>query len=130
MKRVLFIFLVVLINSCDYYDNRLEVCNKSNENIIPFFSNDTLIITQNKIEFYIRQIIKPDSTLRRIKPGKNAWSYFIKNSSNKKLNIFIVNADTLLSYNSIDSIKEHRLYKRYEYSEKELEELNWTIVYE
>jgi hypothetical protein len=49
-------------------------------------------------------------------------------SKNKKLNLFIYNVDTLRKYQFIDTLINRKMYKRLEYSERQLEELKWVIV--
>src|SRR5688572_797484 len=102
MKRIAQCFLLMLVlNGCDYYDVRLQVINQSDHEIsyavysrpVPDFPSI------NKTEFYLGFTAMPGDTLRRARPGKNAWSYEIEKSTNKKLNLVIYNVDSLRKYN-------------------------------
>lgn len=63
-------------------------------------------------------------------PGSiNGWPFLIKRSINNKLNVFILEVDTILKYRDWQVILEKRLYHRYEYSEIDLNKSKWVIVY-
>jgi hypothetical protein len=84
----------------------------------------------DNIPFYIREKILPGETKSKSKPGSTqGWPFLIQRSNNKKLNVFIINIDTLLKYNDWEYIRNHRLYKRYSFTEEELKRINWIIEY-
>ena len=83
--------------------------------------------TENKIEFFIGDKIPPHVTARKFRPG--SWSQQIRNSRNTKLNLFIIQLDTLLKYRDWEYIRTNRVYKRYEYTEEELNKKGWVIEY-
>jgi hypothetical protein len=125
------IILVFLVGSCDYYDTRLHIKNNSNHSIAFDYSLDTIMEKKaNEIPFYVRDKILPGETGMKIMPGStHGWSFLIQRSNNKKLNIFIINIDTLTKHNDFEYIITRKLYKRYEFTEEDLNRINWTIEY-
>ena len=78
---IVFIAFIVLEFSCDYNDDRLQVKNNSNENIIFDFSDDTLLELKNNedIKFFIREKIVPGETSRQIMQGSvNGWPFLVQ----------------------------------------------------
>ncbi|HQI60477.1 MAG TPA: hypothetical protein PK352_12090 [Tenuifilaceae bacterium] len=135
MKLHLFLILIILVSiagTCDYNDNRLNIKNNSNHAIAFDYSIDTTLEKRanDNIQFYIREKILPGETKSKSKPGSTqGWPFLIQRSNNKKLNVFIINIDTLLKYNDWEYIRNHRLYKRYSFTEEELKRINWIIEY-
>ncbi|TKG95775.1 hypothetical protein EYV94_05640 [Puteibacter caeruleilacunae] len=135
MKIRIFLIAITLLTlaaTCDYYDNRLQIKNNSSETITVVFSEDTLLPAgKNKIiTLLLKDKIESGKTVRKNKPGsKNAWPFLIKRSTNQKLNIFFINADTLSKNNNWTNIKDNQAYERKEYTLNELENNNWLIVY-
>lgn len=127
----LIVVLTIVVNACDYSDNRLCIRNASNHPIAFDYSLDTTLAeSANDIQLLIRDKILPGKTVRQDKPGSTqAWIFLIQNSNNKKLNVFIFDVDTVLKYNNLEYVRTHRLYKRYEFTEQELERMNWTVEY-
>lgn len=129
----LYVFLIIIsLISCDFTDNRLKIKNNSNETITFEYSSDTILQTDDtdRINNLKRDKIFPRELCDEDKPGsKNEWSKVIYDSKNKKLNVFIIDYDTLLKYNDLNYMKNNRLYKRYEYSEAYLNKNNWIISY-
>jgi len=126
------VVLLLLFCTCDYYDIRLQIKNNSNYSIAYFCSLDTLIEFngEESIQFLISNQVTPGDFGTRPKPGSTqAWTFFIQNSKNKKLNVFFVRIDTLEKYNDWGIIKKNRLYKKYSFSEEELNRIDWTIGY-
>lgn len=135
MKKYVFLLFVIFIapiGSCDYYDNRLQVQNNSNEQITFEFSLDT-VLDQGKnedIKYLIRDGLSPGETKRQTRPGStNAWPGFIEQSNNKKLNVFFINLDSLSKFNDWNYLREKKAFTRKEYSLEELERINWIIEY-
>lgn len=119
--------------SCDVHDDRLKVMNHSIEEITLSTGLDTVpgYPSVNKSEYYLRTSLSPLDSRRLLKEGRSkAWSFFISESKNDKLNLFVYNIDTLRKYQSIDTLIKNRLYRRYSFTEKELEKSDWEIVIE
>ncbi|MBN1184618.1 MAG: hypothetical protein JXB49_20160 [Bacteroidales bacterium] len=124
--------LMVLAGTCDYYDNRLQITNISNEVITVDYSEDTILEMRSNenIQYFIRDKILPGETIKKTMPGsQNGWPFLVQRSVNNRLNLFFINVDTLKKYNDWSYIKEYKLYKRSEYSLEELENKNWNINY-
>lgn len=132
IKIVLACCLLISLYSCDYTETRLKVKNNTNETIIFDYSSDTILRTDdtNRINTLKWDKIFPGELCVKKKFGDlTAWSGVIYKSKNKKLNVFIINYDTLLKYNDLDYIKNNKLFMRYEYSEEYLNNNNWIITY-
>ena len=135
MKPYLFVLtIIIMTSSCvmDAANARLQVKNNSSYDIsVEIYQSDTVIHEiVNYPEFYIDRKISTGETRRQNMLGrKREWSHFIESSINKKLNVFIFATDTIEKYGGFEHIIAHRLYKRYEYTEKELDEMNWVVEY-
>ncbi|MGE5473168.1 MAG: hypothetical protein ACM3UU_02985 [Ignavibacteriales bacterium] len=113
-------------------DNRLNIKNNSENRIsVEVCQDSTLTINDvNHIEYYLSNFIEPDKEINEsIVGGKNEWDNFICSSTNKKLNIFFFNLDTLKKYNDFNIIISNKMYQHYEFTKQELEQLNWQITY-
>ena len=124
-------FLIIL-TSCDYFDRRLGIVNHTKAEFTVETYSDTIpdFPSINKTEFYLSQTITPNDSLRLIKLGKNGWPLEISNSRNNKLNLVVYNIDSLRNHKSIDTLIRRRIYKRYEFSEKELQDKKWKVIIE
>ena len=124
------IILFFAAGACDFNDSRLSIKNNSNHAIVFVTSLDTNMQYSNNIPYYIENKILQGETGTKTQRGStNAWSLSIRRSNNKKLNIFIVNVDTLIKYNDFGYINTRKLYKRYEFTEEDLDRKNWIIEY-
>lgn len=131
MKKWKLFILSVLVIGCHRYDDRLQIVNRTNSEITITTSLDTVPVfpSLNKKEFYFRTRFYQGERRNLIHPGfTDSWSLKIHNSKNNKLNLFVYNIDSMFSYNNIDTLIKSRIYNRYEFSEKELEEMNWEVV--
>lgn len=124
--------MIALAGTCDYSDSRLVIKNNSKHSITFDYSIDTVLEERSNgnIAFFIRDKILPGETSIKTKPGSTkGWPFLIQKSVNKRLNIFIIDVDTLLKYNDWAYIKKNGLYKRYQFSEGELNRKKWVIEY-
>jgi len=128
---IILISLAMLAGTCDYTDNRLKIKNNSSYTIAFDYSTDTVLEQEIKhVNAVISDKIMPGKIANQSLPGStNAWPFLIKKSKNNKLNVFIFNVDTVLKYNDWEYIRNHRLYKRYSFTEEELNRMNWIIEY-
>lgn len=120
------------LQGCDYYDGRLEVQNNTSHVIAveTFLDSIPTLPVLNKTEYYLQNYINPGETESLSKPGSTrAWSFLIENSSNKRLNLFVFQMDSLKVY-GIDSLITLGIYDRYMFSKKELDKKNWKVVIE
>ena len=134
MKPYLFVLIIILTASCvmDSANGRLQVKNNSNYDIsVEIHVFDTIIHEMvNHPELYINRKISHGEIRRQIILGrKRDWPQFIERSTNKKLNVFIFATDTIKKYGDFEHIITNRLYERYEFTEEELDKMDWIIEY-
>jgi hypothetical protein len=134
MKKLCLFFMVILLSGCDYYDDSLKITNRSKTDITIQETNHQNSISFNNIEYYLSTPIKPDSTLSLSINGKvGAWHRYIQNSPQKKLLIYIFSIDTLSKYKSkytmYDLYVHDKYIKRFEFTEKQLDDIHWNIVF-
>ena len=130
---LLMFFLCVFLNSCDYNDHRLWIEKDTNQSIS--FSTDQDTIPQlsnvNPTEYHFTNAVSPGESENFVKPGSTkGWSYFIANSKNERLNLFVYDIDSLKKYQSIDTLIRRQIYTRHSFTEQELDKMDWKIVIE
>lgn len=128
--RTAAILVLMFLSACDYYDNRLQIVNRTNGEITAGTYSDTIpdFPSIGKTEFYLRIRTVPDDTLELTAIGKKGWPFTIARSKNKRLNLIVYSVDSLRKYQSIDTLIKKRIYNRYEFSEQELKDKNWIVV--
>jgi hypothetical protein len=130
LKIILFLaktfFVVLILTSCDRFDARLKIHNKSGKTIFVITSETENPSRYNGVEYYKLRNIPPDSSDTKLLINIT-WEDYINNSFNKKLNLYVFDLDTLLKYENIDSTLKHPIYK-FEIPLKELEEKDWNIT--
>lgn len=130
MRRTLAI-VIVFFSSCDVHDDRLQVVNMSGQEIALQTEKDTIpkYPNVNKSAYYLGERLLPGESVKLKYEGmRNGWSFFIKESVNKRLNLFVYDIDSLKKYRSIDTLTKRHLYTRYSFSEGELENKNWRVL--
>ena len=128
---------IAALSGCiiDYYNNMLSIQNNSNKKITVLYTNTINPSTENNVEFYTSEhyIILPTETKTIVKRGRaNAWHEYISEGKEKKLFIYFFSADELKKYNGDimnDLVRTGNYLKLIEYSEKELDAINWTLTY-
>jgi len=134
MKKILFFSVIAFLGSCDYYNYKLSVINKSGKEISVLESNDIEAPSANYVAYYLADwvAIKPDSSRTITKPGKeDAWHNYIQEGHDKKLYLYIFETNTLKEYknNSIQElVRIKKYFKSYAYSESDLDKINWTVT--
>lgn len=135
MRKILLLLfsisLVAIIYSCDKTEVSLKLKNNSKYAVSFDSALDTIPDSVSiDMQILIRDQILPGTTVTMIKPGDSeGWLSLIQNSTNNKLNVFIMNIDTLKRYESWKYIRKNKLYKHYEYTEEELNKKGWVIEY-
>lgn len=125
--------ILAIATSCDYYDSRLKIINKDNSAICVETFLDTLpdYPSANQPEAYLSHIILPNDTSEQTIPGSSGeWIREVNRSKNKKLNVFIYQADSVRRYHNMDSLNQKRRFKRLSFTLDELNADNWTVVVE
>ncbi|TFF34027.1 hypothetical protein E2R66_23320 [Mucilaginibacter psychrotolerans] len=141
MKAKLFVLILpmivvsIFISSCDYYNHKLKLHNKSKEIVTVGHTDRELPDEMNNVEYYIADYsaIMPDSTYDIVIAGKdNAWHWYIDHSPRKKLFVYVFSVKEISQYRGDvmgDIIRAGKYLKRFEYTEQELIDHNWTITY-
>ncbi len=141
MKNNILIFsLFLVLNGCDFIDDRFKIINKSEQGIYYSYSCDSFLIyppTKNGIfktnkdekSFVYGDYVLPDSSRNIIKIGAiNAWKGYL-NRCNNEIYVFIFKKNVIESFDW-DTIRKNKMYsKRYVFTYSELEKNNWTITY-
>ncbi len=128
MKTLLFFTLMLLAATCtkdDDYQKYIWLVNNSNNSFtaVPsFYSPDTAFNT-----FRGSYDVLPNQ--RNPLGSKIGWRNRINGIKDKTLIIFLVDLDTLSSYNIDEIMSEYRITKRYDLTVEELESMDWTITY-
>src|SRR6185437_13075593 len=123
MKKLI-IAISILLSGCDYYDSSLKIANNSKIEIAVEESNRRDSIFFNNIEFYLSNIIEPDSTIslsRRGMPLISAWHKYVAESPQKKMFIYVFAVDTLKRYQGKKTM--------YALSEKQLDDVHWKVQF-
>jgi len=131
MNRVLILFSVSTLLSCEYYDDRLIIKNQMKENIVIEYYSDSFpdSTMTNKTAFYLSRLIQSGEEKREGRLGnKNEWPLYINNSLNNSLNLFVFKEDTLKKYKEINTLIKNNLFIYYQFSKKELEDREWVVI--
>lgn len=126
---------------CGCYDIKinhdLSVRNKSKMNISLLYSNHAeKILTENNIAYFVREdnIVKPDSSFDiTILGGREAWHNYIEEGKTRRLFLYVFSTDTLTKYNNRfsinDLVQQGKYLKVFNYTEADLNKMNWEIVF-
>lgn len=117
----------MMLFGCDPYMTKLEIVNNSNEQAFYIFLLDTSVINN-----------LPPSDAEKIEPlqskwpilgngkGEHFWEDFINEySKDSSLYIYFFN-----SIEITEQVINERRYKRYDLKVKDLDSLQWKVVYE
>lgn len=123
--------LCVGLASCDYYDHRLRVVNRSAapifvevfESPVPDFSE------MNGTAYYQEHFIRPDSSAAQMWNEPGGWPVYVRRSRNRQLNLGVFQAADLQRTPAIDSLIRRRQYTLRSFSESALDSMGWTVVY-
>ncbi|MBW4891951.1 hypothetical protein KXQ82_19660 [Mucilaginibacter sp. HMF5004] len=128
-NSVLILFLFVL-SSCEYWNDRLKITNKSNFEI----ATQPIDSSYNNIAYYLENTIKPNATFSEIQSGNDGWLNYIANSPDHKLHIYVFNVDTLKKYPINVNLRKLITAKKYYtimlFTEQELEKTNWQVIFD
>ena len=128
---IISLIVIIWIAPFDSANSRLQVKNNSSYDIsVEIFQVDTIIHEiVNHPAYYMSAKISPGEIRRQIMPSPWKGTWYFENNVNKKLNVFIFSTDTIEKYGDFEHIINHKLYVRYEFEEKELDDMNWIIEY-
>jgi hypothetical protein len=147
IKKILFVFL--LFNSfcsCDKYDTReLRVKNNSAKIIFSILSEDDDMKNggfysefQNGFDETQRGDYDPPFVFAEIKKGQTIanhdtprfWDNYFQRLEDKKARLFIVHKDSVDKYGWKEIFKRNIYNKKYLFTIKDLDSLNWIITYD
>jgi hypothetical protein len=123
-----YLFLVLILISCDPVDNRLTVLNKTNQNLVicdrlyPFDNNDLNKIAIDNFDFYEYQV-SPYKTKKMIKKGN--WDMSFKSDT---LVILIYNKDSIINRRLQNPSKNYVIQQIIHVSHKFVQNNNWEII--
>ncbi|MEQ9308048.1 MAG: hypothetical protein RLN90_01235 [Balneolaceae bacterium] len=132
MNRVIVLILFLGLVSCDYYDGRLQIINKSDRVICFDHEVDTIldIPSINKKDYFIRTRINPGDTTNVVLPGSTKqWIWEVASGKDSTLSIYVFDYEQVLK-NDWDSLRKSKNYIRYDFPLTELMENNWTVQVE
>ena len=132
MKTVLLLsFSLMAFYACDKAPEKLILINDTENAVYYQLHTDTVpFVYANydpKTQYEQYYLLYPNDTVRPlfVMGGKGAWAYKInKEAVDSALHIFI-----LSTYQITDEIIKNREYERLSFTVKELDLLNWTVVY-
>jgi len=132
MKNNLFFtaIILVLLTSCDYYDRRYKINNKTSKAICFIVTTDTVLnkLSINKKEYYLKHKVLPDSTKYYYLNGSvKEWDLRINKSKNKTLNTYVFDYEEVKRSNW-DSLRFKKQYVRYQFTKKELDSMEWKVI--
>ncbi|GAB3303410.1 hypothetical protein GCM10027348_31300 [Hymenobacter tenuis] len=119
--------------SCDYYDSRLVLVNKTKTAICVEMAHDTIpdYPSLNRSEVCLSRSITPGTEAEQTIPGSmDEWVREVNRSKNKQLNLFIYATDSVRRYHSMDSLNQTHRYTTISLSLKELEAIDWRVIVE
>lgn len=124
--------ILLLFSSCIFDpggDDRLKIINRTNYQFSVYYNTDSIpeYPSVNATEIYLMDSVIVDDTISLTTYNRKPWPLFFERSKNKKLNLFIYNLDSLKAY-GIDTLIKRKIYRKLEYSEQELDNLDWTIT--
>lgn len=134
----LLIIILPFIISCDVRDQRLIIKNSCNSTICFVITNKELDVLFNHASFSLKGNLSQNRYPQReahreypepgsISGGYKYWSYFVEESSDKKMRIYVYDEKTLRE-NDWENVIANKMYIKYIIlSFDELEKLNWTI---
>ena len=124
MKIFCFFIPFVLLFSCEGYDFKLRVKNSLPHDVYVVYY-DTTTLSDYPNASLDSDLVKSDS-IKSI-PIFGTWTGFVNTSRNKKLNLFVIHADTVDKYPT-DTIIQRQLYsKQVSYTLQELEQMAWVV---
>lgn len=117
------IIVMIVCSSCDINNQKLLLVNETSNTIYYRLLTDTVLNKELQLyKAYAYDTVRPNFVMG----GKGAWEYAInKRSSDSTLHIFIFTTDKIT-----DDVINNLEFKRLDYKVKDLEALNWIIVFE
>lgn len=129
-STLIYLFILFMFLSCDYYDMRLKIQNKSSENIYLKITADTIFSLEGYDSFMIYGYDVQKDSIRQIMGvgSTKAWEFEIERSVDNKLHIFVLSEDTLKKYDPKEIVAQQKFKTRIDVGLEELKLSDWTVV--
>jgi len=137
MKFFLLAINILLLGSCEPSDNRLSIVNRSKQGIYCIYSKGFELNATQEISLFRDTLMRLDTLYQdylnpnseTLVPNMVKWEYYINETPGNCVNFYFLSTDTLSTYSWSD-ICRRKLYRhRLSYTLKDLEKMNWKIVY-
>lgn len=129
-KLLKILFLILVISSCDYYDRRLTITNKTDNQICFDYDLDTIldVPSQTKKTYFVNNSLAPNETRAITLPGStDMWFRKLNQSKDTTLSLFIFDYKTVLN-SDWDSLRKNNGYiQRLDLKINDVEKLEWKI---
>ena len=125
MNKIIFLLIAMLFYSCDPNTSRLVLVNETSE----FIYHRVLTDTTFETELYVRKTYPFETVYPNFRIG-GLWNYkgwedkINREGIDSSLHIFIFSTDQIT-----EEMIKNREYVRLSYTVKELDSMNWTVVY-
>jgi hypothetical protein len=128
MKGVLFFVAALLFCSCEGYDNRLSIKSSLPYDVYVIdYDTSSLNDYPNAQLNTSNDFLESDSIRNIAAFGSSGWPGRVRSARNKKLNLFVIHADTARKYPK-DIIIQRKLYcRQLAFSLKQLEQMKWQV---
>jgi len=125
MNKILIFLISVLFYSCDPITSRLVLVNDTSEKIYYRLLTDTILVSDLYFyHAYAFDTVEPNFGIVGINNNKG-WEHKINRECiDSALHIFIFQTNKMT-----DELIKNREYERLSFRVKELDSLNWTVVY-
>lgn len=134
MKKILVGLISILFFSCDVYDDRMTLCNKSSEKIfvtissratLDYAADMTTVAKDDKTNNTRELNINHCESIRQY--GSNTWERRVGNKPSARLYFFIF-SEKVFNENDWETMVEESLYSRsFSLTVEELNHLNWNV---
>ena len=128
MRKVLFLFSLMIFYSCNMFNDKIILINNTEDPIYYQLHTDTVPYSYAKYNIDGRfYLLYPNDTVKPSfsRGSKETWAYKINRECiDSALHIFIFS-----TYQITDEMIKNRDYVRLSFKVKELDSLNWTVVY-
>lgn len=134
MKKILVGLISILFFSCDVYDDRMTLCNKSSKKIfvtvssrnsLEYAADMTIVAKDDKINYTRKLDINQCESIRQ--DGSNTWERMVGNKPSARLYFFVF-SEKVIDENDWETIVEESLYNTsFSLTIEELNKLNWNV---
>lgn len=130
--RIAICSISIFLMTCDFYDDRLTIINKSNIDVYVVFSIDSVLSLIEDESFVNQENFIPagDQNKILIMGSTKEWIKFVNSSADQKLHMFFISREKINNLSSKKIVEMKAYEKRIDIGLTELEESNWNVIYE